>query len=102
MIRSLNQEQKWGAPTNEQPMTAQLSVQPYTMCGLQPATDHRTLVSRPSPPTQPHKSSALKPSLENDIKDKDIKIDNRNKGPKKKTFKIIHVAKAISANGMDI
>ena len=82
LIQSLNQGQKF-------------SMQLYT-------TDQGTLVSRFSPPTQPHRSSTLPLSLKNDVKDKNIEINNRSKGPRKKIFKIGSLLNARSAKDMDI
>ena len=69
------------------------------MCGLQPATDQRTPVSRPPPPTQPHRSHTPPPLLRNDVKDKNTEIDTRNNCPKKKILKIGHVAKYNKCQG---
>jgi len=45
-------------------------------------------VSRPSPPTLPHRSSNLSHLPRNGVKEKNVKINNRNKCLKKKIFKI--------------
>ena len=41
-------------------------------------------------------------SPENDVKENNVKIDNKNKCPKKKTFKINTNVRLISAKGMGI
>ena len=43
--------------------------------------DYRTSVPRPSPPSQPHRSSTQTPSHRDNIKGKSLEWDNRNKGP---------------------
>ena len=43
--------------------------------------NYRTSVPRPSPPSQPHRSSTQTPSHRDDIKGKSFERDNRNKGP---------------------
>ena len=43
--------------------------------------DYRASVSKPSPPSQPHRSSTQTSSHRDDIKGKSLEPDNRNKGP---------------------
>ena len=43
--------------------------------------DYRTSVPRPSPSSQPHRSSTQTPSHRNDIKDKSLEQNNKNKSP---------------------
>ena len=67
-------------------------VQPYTFVAL------NTLLTKEQqcidlPPTQPHSSITLSPPLMNDVKDKNVEIDDRNKDSKRKNFKIDLVVK---------
>ena len=84
---------KSGAPVSIQPTTAHSSVQPYARSDLQLATNQRTIVSRSPLPTQPYRSITLSHPLRNDVKGKNVEQDNKNKGTKKKLFKISTVAK---------
>ena len=56
------------------------------LASKQPTTDKKTPMSRPLPPTFPHRSRNLTPTW-NDVKEKNTKIDIKNKYPKKKIFK---------------
>ena len=49
--------------------------------------------------TQPHRSNFQNSSLKNDVKDKNVKICNRNKGLEKRILKIDHVAKYNKCQG---
>jgi len=59
----------------------------------------REVVEESSSTTQPHRSSAKNPSLRNDVKNKNVEIGNRNKGPKKRTSKIGLFAKCKKCQG---
>ena len=59
--------------------------------------DYRASVSKPSPPSQPHRSSSQTPSHRDDIKGNSLERDNRNKGPD--SFRVSFTAKYYKCQG---
>ena len=62
-------------------------------------TPTREVVKKSDSTTHPHRSRTQKTPFKNDVKEKNVETNNRNKGLKKKFFKIGPVAKCNKCQG---